>query len=338
MATVADKTLTIRPLAREDLAAVVDIDAAIERRTRRQYIERRLAAALRAPHLHAQFAAEDADGIAGYLLARVLTGEFGRPAPSLRLELVGVRADARGRGVGTQLLAALSAWARRHRIADLRTAAAWNDHGMLRWLDAMDFTLSPALVLDCAVNGGAYAPERDDALGLSRGSGPGNEIDYGAPEGNDYERLARDSAEVRTMRREDLPEIVRIDRAITGRDRRDYIDGKLAEALDDSSIRVSLTARRDGAIVGYLMAAADLGDFGRTEPVAVIDTIGVDPDYAHHGIGRALMSQLFANLGALRIERIETVVAPSDQALLAFFQDIGFVRSQRLAFVRPLDA
>jgi hypothetical protein len=38
-------------------------------------------------------------------------------------------------------------------------------------------------------------------------------------------------------------------------------------------------ARSDGALVGYLMARADLGDFGRTEPVAVIDTLGVDPEH-----------------------------------------------------------
>jgi ribosomal protein S18 acetylase RimI-like enzyme len=84
------------------------------------------------------------------------------------------------------------------------------------------------------------------------------------------------------------------------------------------------------------MARADLGDFGRIEPVAVIDTIGVDREYAHHGVGHALMSQLFANLGALRIERVETVVAPRDIALLGFLYEIGFAPSQRIAFVRRL--
>ena len=66
------------------------------------------------------------------------------------------------------------------------------------------------------------------------------------------------------------------------------------------------------------MARADLGDFGRTEPVAVLDTIGVDPAYEHRGIGHALVSQLFANLEALQIDRVETVVAPTDLALLGF--------------------
>ena len=123
---------------------------------------------------------------------------------------------------------------------------------------------------------------------------------------------------------------------LTGRDRSDYMRHKLSEALHGSAIRVSLTARLDGAIVGFVMARADLGDFGRTEPVAVIDTIGVDPGYAHRGVGHALLSQLFVNLGALRIERVETVVSPRDFGLLGFLYDTGFMPSQRLAFVRRL--
>jgi len=136
----------------------------------------------------------------------------------------------------------------------------------------------------------------------------------------------------------DLADIVRIDRRITGRDRHAYIEHKLDEAMVESGIRVSLTARLDGIIAGYLMASADLGDFGRTEPVAVLDTIGVDPDYAHRGAGHAMLSQLFANLGALRIERVESVVAPRDLGLLGFLYDAGFTPSQRMPFMRRLDA
>jgi ribosomal protein S18 acetylase RimI-like enzyme len=84
------------------------------------------------------------------------------------------------------------------------------------------------------------------------------------------------------------------------------------------------------------MARVDLGDYGRAESVAVIDTIGVDPGYGHHGIGHALVSQLFVNLGALCIERVETVVAPRDFGLLGFLYDVGFAPSQRLLFVRSL--
>jgi GNAT superfamily N-acetyltransferase len=135
-------TIAVRALEAKDLDAVVAIDAALQRRSRRIYIERRLAAALREPRLHAQFAAVDGDALAGFLLARVLEGEFGNAAPSLRIELVGVRPERQHRGIGRKLLDALNDWGVRHRMREVGTIAAWTDHSMLRWLDAMGFSLS----------------------------------------------------------------------------------------------------------------------------------------------------------------------------------------------------
>jgi ribosomal protein S18 acetylase RimI-like enzyme len=327
--------VTIRALTQQDLDTVVTIDAATEGRVRRAYFQRRVTAALKQPELHVQLAAVDGGELVGYILARRTIGEFGRPQPGLRLEIVGVRADRRQHGIGKMLVDALASYARRHGVGDLRTTAAWNQHRMLAWLESNGFTLAPDRIVDCAVGEG-YRAERDDALGLPDAETPGHEVDYGAPEDNDYERVERARCDVRAMRPEDLPQIVRIDREITGRDRKAYIAGKLDEAMDDSAIRVSLAARVDDAIVGYLMARADLGDFGRTEPVAVLDTIGVDPAYEHRGIGHALVSQLFVNLGALKIDRVETVVAPADLALLGFLYNCGFRPSQRLAFMRRL--
>jgi predicted N-acetyltransferase YhbS len=221
-------------------------------------------------------------------------------------------------------------------VTELRTAAAWNDHRMLGWFDAMGFALAPVQVLELSVEGGAFHPEREDALSLEPGHGPGGEIDFGASAANDFERLGRERAHVRSMTRADVAEIARIDRGTTGRERGDYIASRFAEAIDDAGVRVSLVAQMDGAVVGYLMARADLGDFGRTEPVALIDTLGVEPEYAERGVGRALATQLFANLVALRVERVETVVGAMDLELLGFFASLGFAPSQRLAFVRRL--
>ncbi len=326
-------TCTIRALTQQDLDAVVDIDAAVEGRVRRAYFQRRLATVLKQPKQHVQLAAHDDKGLAGYIMARRVMGEFGRPLPGLRLEIVGVAPDRRGLGVGRMLMEALVSYAKSHGIAEFRTAAHWRNHRMLTWLDAMGFGLASTLIIDCAVGDG-YQAERGDALDLPEGVVNHPEIDYGTPQGNDFERVASVLPEVRAMRPEDLPQIVRIDREITGRDRHDYIAGKLDEAMGDSALRVSLAARLDGAIVGYVMARADLGDFGRTEPVAVLDTIGVDPAYEHRGVGHALVSQLFANLGALQVDRVETVVASTDLALLGFLYHTGFEPSQRLSFVR----
>ena len=325
-----------RRLSRDDLDAVVSIDARLEGHTRRTYFERRLAAAFREPDLHIQVAVDDDDGLAGYMLGRVMEGEFGRVAPSVRLETLGVRPDAKGRNVGGRLLDALSAVAVKRGIRELRTAARWNNHAMLRWFGEHGFVLAPNHVVERAIDATAIEAPVDAPVSVESGRGPGFEIDYGAPGDNDYERLARDTCDVRAMSTADLAEIVRIDRGLTGRDRSAYIGRKLAEAMTESGVRVSLAARLDGAVVGFVMARADLGDFGRTDPTAVLDTIGVDREYEHQGIGHALLSQLFLNLAALRIDRVETVVAPRDLALLGFLYDVGFEPSQRIPFVRAL--
>jgi N-acetylglutamate synthase-like GNAT family acetyltransferase len=217
--------------------------------------------------------------------------------------VIGVRGDAKGHHVGACLFDALSDHGRRHRIAEVRTTVAWNDHRMMRWMDAMGFTLAANHVVDCAVAGGQYAPQRDDPATRPEGESGVPEINYGGRAGNDFDRLARDNADVSGMEPGDLADIVRIDRSITGRNRQGYMQQKLVEAMHDSAIRVSLTARLEGTIAGFLMARVDLGDFGRTEPVAVIDTIGVDADFAHRGVGHALSVHFFRLEGVAAVHR-----------------------------------
>lgn len=326
----------LRRLARGDLGAVVEIDAANVGRSRRDYMERRLEAALREPALHLQFAAERAGRLVGYLLARKLEGEFGRAEPALRLEIIGVAPGEQGRGIGSMLLGRLETEAKQLGVRELRTQAPWRDHRMLRFFDHAGFELARNHLIDCAVHGGRIAEGEDDRAVAPEHRRTTAELDYGAPPANDFEALARDRCDVHSLAPGDLAGIVRIDRRIVGRDRSAYIARLVDEALRDSAIRVSLAAHRDGALAGFVMAKVDFGDFGRAEPVAVIDTIGVDPDAAGAGIGTALLSQLFVNLEALHVERVETVVAWGNFALLRFFHRAGFGPSRRLAFVKTI--
>ncbi|MCX7891556.1 MAG: GNAT family N-acetyltransferase [Burkholderiales bacterium] len=323
-----------RRLAPRDLDAVVAIDAAITGRSRRAYFERRLRAAMAEPALHVQHAVDCGGELCGYALGRKLLGEFGRQEPALRLEVMGVKPGLQGQGIGSLALAALEADARAAGVRQLRTQASWRDHAMLEFFDHAGFELGGNLVIDCPVHAGALGAEAPVAAREHRHFT--SEIDYSDGASNDFEALARDVVDVRSLRREELPDIVRIDRRLTGADRSAYLGEAVAEALEDSAVRVSLTARVDGIVAGYAMARTDFGDFGRSEPVAVLDTIGVDPDYAHRHVGTALLSQLFVNLEALHVERVETVVARHDFALLGFLYKAGFGPAQRLGFVKRL--
>lgn len=318
---MATETPKGRRLARTDLEAVLAIDAGLMGRPRTEFFQRRLAAALAQPDIHAQFGVDGPAGLRGFVLARLLAGEFGRRDTALRLQAIGVHRDAQGQGVGRALMEALETAARRLGAETLRTTAAWNDHGMLRFLDSHGFSLAENQIIDCGVHLGRLG----SALG---GSGRERELD------DDDETLERDRADVRTLTGADLGAIVRIDRKLTGLDRTTYMARKLDAALGESDVGVSLAAWEDGHLVGFLTARVDSGDSGRTESMAVLDTIGVDPDFKGRGIGHALVSQLFANLSALRVERVETIVSKADFALLGFLYDIGFGASQRLAFVK----
>jgi len=331
------RQLKVRPLARTDLDQVVALDAAITGRTRRAYFERRLTAALRQPELHVQFAAQEGDKLSGYAMARVLEGEFGRSRPGLRLEMISVAPKAQSRGIGRALHAALETEAGKRAIAEFRTAVAWRDHMMLRFLAGLGYQLAAAQILNCEVHASPMGAREGAAESPSRDKG-GDPNDWSAQAANDFEQVARDTADIHLLKASDIEDVVRIDRHITGRDRRAYMQHALDEALRESGVRISLAARKDGIMAGFIMARADLGDFGRAEPVAVIDTLDVAPEYEHHGVGHALLSQLFLNLAALRIERVETVVASGNLALQSFFYGAGFAPAQRLAFVKALVA
>ncbi len=167
--------------------------------------------------------------------------------------------------------------------------------------------------------------------------GEAMEVNYGGPAAPDFGPLARDRIPVRTMLAPDLRALIAIDRRITGRDRSSYFERKLEEALHESDVRVSLVAERDGGPIGFIMARVDFGEFGRVEPTAVMDTIGVDPDYRDLGVGRALLSQLLINLMTLRVEHIRTEVDWREPDLLAFLDHCGFLPSQQLCFEHAVE-
>ena len=165
----------------------------------------------------------------------------------------------------------------------------------------------------------------------------GVEADYSAPAGEDFEALSRDRILVRSLCAEDLDAVVRIDSQNTGHDRAGYFRRKFSEALDESGIRISLAAELDGAVVGFIMARVDYGEFGQTDATAVLDTIGVAPPAQAHHVGQALVSQLFTNLRSLQVDSVRTEVEWDDFALVQFMRRCGFRPAQRLAFSQTFD-
>jgi predicted N-acetyltransferase YhbS len=329
--------ISLRRTKAEDMEAVVALDAAIVGHPRQLYFQRRLKAALEQTHKHVQFSAEQDGRFVGFVKARKQLGEFGRAEPALLLEAITVAPAEQGRGIGSALFAKLEGEARRLGVPEIRTTASWRDHAIMQFFDAAGFELSQTMVLECAMQGNRVAAhDGDKILAPEHASGFSSEVNYGTAAANDFDALARAQIEVRALAAGDLEDIIRIDRHVTGRRRDAFMREVLEEALSDAGVRLSLIALVDGIAAGFVTARADFGDSGRVEPVAVLDTIGVAADYARRGVGHALLSQLFANLSALGVDRVETVVAPENFDLLGFFYDVSFEQSQRLAFDKRL--
>jgi predicted N-acetyltransferase YhbS len=140
----------------------------------------------------------------------------------------------------------------------------------------------------------------------------------------------RTESVVRRLRPGDLERVVALDARIVGRSRHGFLAHKLQVNLLQSSVQVSLGAEVDGSLVGFLFARVWTGEYGATDPVAVLDTLGVHPDFQGRGLGRALIEQLVTNLGGLGVRTLRTEVGWEDQELLRFFHARGFAPAPRL--------
>lgn len=140
----------------------------------------------------------------------------------------------------------------------------------------------------------------------------------------------REDLIIRTVKPEDCARLVKMDEDHNGRRRTAWYEGKVKRALEDSDVHISLGAEMDGILVGALLGSLDYGEFGKPEPVAILDTLLVDRELGRRGIATALMDQLLKNLRGLCISRLRTEVDWTDRGLTSFFGKVGFSPIPRL--------
>ena len=140
--------------------------------------------------------------------------------------------------------------------------------------------------------------------------------------------------EIRPIDADDLEAILAIDRVHTKYSRRRFFEKRLAQAAAHPAEFVQIGFARGGSLRGFAIVHLLRGQFGRDDSVAVLDTIGVDPDFRGQGVGRALLSQLLVNLSTLRLERVRTEIDWRDRELLGFLDHCGFLPSHELCFDR----
>ena len=154
-----------------------------------------------------------------------------------------------------------------------------------------------------------------------------------------------EEVKIRALSENDLDSVVRIDKKIFGKERRDFWKRKIAYA--DIYPRPALVAEIDRKVVGFILGYVSGWEFGVPDSVGWIDTLGVDPEYQRRGIGRLLFDDLikiFKRSGSEKtpeekktkrkiqgVNVVYTLVKWSRWDLLQFYHAMGFKKGEMLS-------
>jgi ribosomal protein S18 acetylase RimI-like enzyme len=99
----------------------------------------------------------------------------------------------------------------------------------------------------------------------------------------------------------------------------------------------SVVAEVDGRVVGFMLGDVRAGEFGIEEPSGWIEVIGVDPEFAGRGVGRALAEAMLGRYRERGVRQVRTMVDGAMPEVERFFQQVGFQPDSLRPFVRRLD-
>ena len=150
--------------------------------------------------------------------------------------------------------------------------------------------------------------------------------------------MEKNTIKIRLMKVDDFNAIVQIDQKVLKASRSEYYRLKFETFVQSTDfLPTSLVAEeKDGTVVGFIMGQLYIGEYGITQKKATLDTIGVDPDYQHKGIGEQLINEFMDHLRTLGVQKIDTLVDENDSKLTRFFSANQFSPSKTINLERSL--
>ncbi len=147
--------------------------------------------------------------------------------------------------------------------------------------------------------------------------------------------MSESAVHVRPLSELDLDGIVRIAERTRHRYQPDLWEDRVTYYLRRDP-EGSMVAELDGAVVGFMLADVRAGEFGIEEKTGWIEVLGVDPDQAGRGVGRALAEAILEHYRAGGVQSVRTMVDRSMPDVEAFFQRLGFELDTLRPFVKKL--
>ena len=143
---------------------------------------------------------------------------------------------------------------------------------------------------------------------------------------------------IRLMKADDFDAVVEIDSKVLKSSRPEYYQLKFERLFESKDyLPTSLVAEdENGTVVGFLMGELYMGEYGIFHEVASLDTIGVDPDSQHKGIGEKLVDEFIDHLRQIGVQKVNTLVDWNDSKLIRFFSANQFSPSQTINLERSI--
>jgi len=143
---------------------------------------------------------------------------------------------------------------------------------------------------------------------------------------------------IRLMKAEDFDAVVGIDEKVLNASRLEYYEMKFEKLFKSKNyLPTSLVAEEaDGTVVGFVIGALYMGEYGIFKEEASLDTIGVDPHAQHRGIGEQLINEFMAHLRKLGVRKVNTLVDWNDAKLIQFFSANRFSPSKTINLERSI--
>jgi ribosomal protein S18 acetylase RimI-like enzyme len=150
--------------------------------------------------------------------------------------------------------------------------------------------------------------------------------------------MKKSTIKIRLMTVDDFNAVVRIDEKVLKASRSEYYRLKFETFVQSTDhLPTSFVAEeKDGTVVGFVMGVLYIGEYGISHEKATLDTIGVDPDYQHKGIGELLINEFMDHLRALGVKKVSTLVDGDDSKLSHFFNANQFTPSKTINLERSL--
>jgi len=142
--------MKIRPLKKEDLDAIVEIDEKVLGENRRNYWKRKLEL-MDNKSSQVSLVAEVEGKVVGFILGDVSGWEFGVPDTIGWIDTIGIDPVYQKKGLATALAQELVKKLKTVGVRTIYTLVSWNDWNLLQFFHAMGFTRGDMINLELKI-------------------------------------------------------------------------------------------------------------------------------------------------------------------------------------------